>query len=89
MDDTGSQRPDWRIRVGFALVVIACLLWGLLFVIPLLPITTGQKAFWWLASLIAAEVLFWVGAVVAGPAVIRKYRRWIDPRRWFAKERDA
>ena len=37
--------------------------------------------------LLVAAVLFWVAAVALGRGVIRRYRRFLDPRGWFGKGR--
>jgi hypothetical protein len=38
-------------------------------------------------ALLVAAVPFWVAALALGRGVIRRYRRFLDPRDWFGKAR--
>ena len=51
-------------------------LWALIPLLPFLPISGAQR----LASagviLVAAEIVFWIGALLAGPDAARRMRSW-------------
>ena len=53
----------------------------------LTPLSAAQKAWMSSAFLVLGEVAFWVAAVVLGREVFCRYRRFLDPRDWFGKER--
>jgi hypothetical protein len=36
--------------------------------------------------LVAEEVVFWVAALLLGREVVRRYRRFFNPRYWLNKE---
>ena len=67
-------------------VVIPTLLWAAVpLVVPFLPLTTGQKVWASGGLVVAAEVVFWVSALLLGREVVRRYRSRLDPRTWFRK----
>ena len=76
----------WRTWV---LVVVLLVIPGALYaavpVVAFLPLTTAQKIGVSTGLVIAAEVVFWVAALLVGGAVISRYRRLFDPRAWFRK----
>ena len=83
---TASSDPAPRGRAwiyALFLLVIPGLLWVAALTVPFLPLATGFKA--WLIPdfAVAAEVVFWGAALVFGREVATRYRRHLDPRRWF------
>jgi predicted permease len=79
----GSPR---RARLlGFALLALAFLMWVLVPVALLLPLSGAQKGWATAALLVAGEVAFWASAVFLGREVIRRYRAYLDPRRLFRR----
>ena len=73
--------------LGIALIVAAVLFWVAAPAVLLTPLSAAQKAWTGSAFLILGEVAFWVAAVVLGREVFRRYRRFLDPRGWFGKQR--
>ena len=47
------------------------------------PLSAGQKIWAGSAFLVLGDVAFWVAALALGREVIRRYRRFLDPRDWF------
>jgi len=81
-----EPRSGWRIWVLiFGVFVVPGVLYLTLLVVPFLPLTTGQKV--WVASglVVAAEGTFLLSALILGREAVRRYRRLLDPRRWFGK----
>lgn len=81
-----AHKPDGRWKVWAAVagtLIIPGLLWAAILLVPFLPLTTGGKL--WVSGglAVAAEVVFWVSALLLGREVARRYRRRLDPRRWF------
>lgn len=52
--------------VGIILIVISCVLWAALFVVPFLPAPVFAKAGIVAFILVVAEILFWAGCFLAG-----------------------
>lgn len=79
----GTPRRAWYL--GFALLALAFLMWTLVPITILLPLSAAQKGWATAALLVAGEVAFWVSALVLGKEVIRRYRGYLDPRRLFRR----
>lgn len=71
--------------LGFALLALAFLMWVLVPVVLLLPLSGAQKGWATAALLVAGEVAFWASAVFLGREVIRRYKAHLDPRRLFRR----
>jgi hypothetical protein len=61
------------LRIGITLLVLACLLWLSLLVIPLLSLSIAQKAVVSVALLVAGEITFWLGVLLTGKQFAQKY----------------
>ena len=75
-----SKRRAWILIV--VLLVIPGALYAAVPVVPFLPLTTAQKITLSAGLVVAAEVVFWCGALFVGREVISRYRRFFDPRTW-------
>ena len=72
--------------MGIILIVISSTLWiGLVFV-HFLPISAAGKVAVYTAILIIAEILFWLGAALAGSELLFKMRKIINPIYWFKRK---
>jgi hypothetical protein len=84
----GGTKEGGRTRVlGMALLVAAVLFWVASPAVLLLPLSGAQKVWVGSAFLVLGEVAFWVAAVLLGREVFLRYRRYLDPRRWFGEKR--
>jgi hypothetical protein len=81
-----SGAPRRARYLGFSLLALAFLMWVLVPVALLLPLSAAQKGWTTAALLVVGEVAFWVSAVLLGREVVRRYRSYIDPRRFFRRE---
>jgi phosphate/sulfate permease len=54
--------------------------WLLLLVLPFLPLSLTERAMGAAGLLVMAEVMFWVGAVLAGQEVVRGFRQKLNPK---------
>jgi hypothetical protein len=78
-----SQKParlSWMAQVGLGLAIGSVLPWLLLLGLPFLPLTGAQKALGAGGLLVLAEVMFWLGALLAGPAIVQRYRAKLHPK---------
>ncbi len=83
-----AAKKGWRIWVlVFGVFVVPSVLYTMLLMVLFLPLTTGQKL--WVASglVVAAEGTFLLSALILSREVVRRYRRFLDPRRWLGKKR--
>jgi hypothetical protein len=71
----------WIAKLGVGLAIGSFIPWLMLPVLPFLPLAVGQKAI--AAGLMVglAEVMFWLGVVLAGQEVVRRYRGKLKLRR--------
>ncbi len=85
----GEPRGGSPIRaryLGFGLLALALLMWLLVPVTLLLPLSAGQKGWTTAVLLVVGEAAFWGSAVLLGREVVRRYRSYLDPRRLFRRE---
>ena len=61
---------------GVILMGLSLFLWVCLLGVPFLPLSVAAR--WTVATalIVIAEVAFWLGAVMAGPATLRRMRSW-------------
>ncbi len=76
--------PAGRI-VGFSLIGLSTLLYLALFTVPFAPFAVEAKVALSSALVIGGEVSFWVGGLILGRELVSRYRRALNPLRWFAK----
>jgi short-subunit dehydrogenase len=70
--------------LGVLLIIASFLLYGIgLLVIPFLTLDAAVKALLIGGTLAFGELTFWVGAALAGSAVVSRYRNCFNPRNWF------
>jgi len=74
--------------IAAALVVLSCLLYASLLVLPFLGISVAAKATVATVLVCTGEGTFWIGAVVAGREVVRRYRSRLWPSQWFRRAED-
>lgn len=68
----GAAKPQRkRYALGIALLIIATILWALVFAVPFAPISTSAKAAIITALIVLGEILFWVGALLVGAQAMK------------------
>lgn len=85
--ETAARKP-WIKKIGIFLVVISCVLYGGLLLVPFIPYNTGAKAAISTALVISGEASFWLGALILGKEIVKKYRNHLNPLNWFKKRHD-
>ena len=88
MTKEGGNRVLTTARIGYVILIVSLPLWGLLAVIPFLPMAGGRKAALAGVTFVVAEAMFWVGTIMVGKEVVKRYSDRLDPRRWFRRNRD-
>ena len=81
---------NWREWTGVVLFVLSFIMFWSILAVPWLDAPVSTRA--WLAGALAvgAEVVFWVGVLIAGRDFMRRYRAHLSPRKILAwiKESD-
>jgi hypothetical protein len=80
------NKANWSKRVGFFLIILSCVLYGLIAILPFLPLSTPAKIAAAPALVLLGELTFWPGSVLLGKEVITRYKAYLDPRKWCAKK---
>ena len=77
------QKPKVLIIIAFILIVVSCILFGLIFVVPFLPLTTLQKGISVTILVICMEITWWTGVALIGKQLFTKYRKYFNPSTWW------
>jgi hypothetical protein len=83
----GSKKAVRTRVLGIVLLGAALLFWVAAPAVLLVPLSSAQRVWVGSAFLVLGEVAFWAAAVVLGREAFRRYRRSIDPLRWFGEKR--
>ena len=75
-------------KLGILLTIASVLPWLLLLVLPFLPLSMTERAITAAGLLVLAEVMFWVGAVLAGHKVVRRFRQKLNPKKLLKRMGD-
>ena len=76
------QKPKLLITIAIILMVLSCILFGLIFVVPFLPLTLAQKGISVTALVVGMEITWWAGVALIGKELFSKYRKYLNPRTW-------
>lgn len=74
------------LLIGKILLVFSTVIWiSGLALVPFLPLKLASKA--WLAGtcIVIGEVTFYISAFLLGKEIIKKYRKYLNPREWFKR----
>ena len=63
-------------RIGVVLMVSSLPLWLVLPILPFIGISIAAKAMAARVVVVVAELMFWGGAALAGPAAVRRVKGW-------------
>jgi len=76
---------SWGERTGIALIVLSCVLYALLVVVPFLPASPGLQLGVTAGLVITGEGTFWVGCLFAGKEFMTYLRKRLWPANWRRK----
>jgi polyferredoxin len=80
-----KPKKSLSYRLGLGLLILSLLLWLVPVITPFTPLPTSIKAGMITGSIIAAEVMFWVGALLVGKEVAAKFKSYLNPKNWRKK----
>lgn len=75
---------NWRKRIGIILVALSFVLYGMILLLPFVPLATSLKLSAAPVLAVLGELAFWSGSVFLGKEIILRYKRYLDPRNWCA-----
>lgn len=83
--DALRKKAHWR-TLGILLVILSCVAYGLLILVPFLPLSTTSKLL--LSPLLvgAGEATFWVGGALLGKEIVARFKRYLNPCNWCARD---
>lgn len=64
----------WSQIAGYVLLLLSCLLWGIIFIMPWLDYSKGQIAGIITALIIAGEITFYLSIILLGKSIIIKIK---------------
>ncbi|WP_134217410.1 transporter suffix domain-containing protein [Pelotomaculum sp. FP] len=73
-------------KIGIALVILSCVLYGGLFIVPFIPCSVATKAIISTSLVISGEASFWIGGIILGKELVSKFRYYFNPMNWFKKK---
>lgn len=82
-----KKTKSWQMKTGVILMVVSIPVFLLAFLIPFLDFDAKIKVTVTTALLIAAEILFWGGGLLAGKELFTKYKSYFNPKNWFTKKK--
>lgn len=71
--------------IGMVLLISTIPLWVIPIIVPFTSLSVGLKGGIITASLLIAEIMFWVGAVLVGKEVVAKFKSYFSLKRWKSK----
>ncbi len=75
-----------RQWLGWILILLSCLGWAALPVVPFLPIDLSAKAAWTAGLLVFAEVAWWAAMPLLGPEIVALLKNfWSRCKSWFKR----
>ena len=74
-----------QIKLGIFLMIFSGVFFAATFVIPTLDLPVKTKVIASTASLILMEVVFWLGGLLVGKELFKKYKKQLNPKNWFKK----
>jgi hypothetical protein len=87
-NENTSKKP-WLKRVGISLIILSCVFYGALFLVPFAPYKVSTKAIISTILVIFGEASFWLGGFMLGREIVMKYRKYLNPLNWFKKKNDT
>ncbi|WP_257348527.1 transporter suffix domain-containing protein [Pseudalkalibacillus decolorationis] len=77
-----TEKPKSR-KLGIGLLIFSLVAWGLILAVPFLPVEVKTKIIISSGLAVIAEIAFWIGGILLGKEVVRRYRKQLNPRNWF------
>jgi hypothetical protein len=80
MDKAGLGR-----HLGVFLLVLSFVFYGLILLVPFLPLGTTAKVAAAPVLALLGELAFWPGSLLVGKEIVARYKAYLDPRKRCTK----
>ncbi|MED5017979.1 transporter suffix domain-containing protein [Paenibacillus chibensis] len=77
-----KKNKSFLYKLGIVLLLLSLSLWLVPFIIPFTPLPLKLKAGVITGSLVVAEVIFWIGAVLVGKEAAARFKAYLNPAHW-------
>jgi len=78
-------KVNWSKRFGVFLVVMSFVFYGLIPVLPFLPLAPSTKIAAVPILALLGELVFWPRGILLGREVVGRYKACLNPCNWFLK----
>ncbi len=76
-------------KLGFVLIILSFVFYGLILVVPFLKVTVAYKASITTFLIIFGEISFWVGGIMLGKEIVSKYRKLFNVKNWYKRKKQS
>jgi len=76
-----------QIKTGIILILSSGVAFAIMLIIPFLNLEDKSKIIGTSTAFIAMEVLFWVGGLLVGKELFKKYKSYLNPISWFKSKK--
>lgn len=83
-----KQQKSILYKLGMGFLILSLLLWLIPVITPFTSLPTKVKAGAITGSIIIAEVIFWIGALLVGKEVAAKFKGYLNPKNWRKKSEE-
>lgn len=80
-----KQQKSIFYKLGLGLLILSLFVWLIPVITPFTPLPTKIKAGTITGSIIIAEIIFWIGALLVGKEVATKFKSYLNPKNWRKK----
>jgi len=80
-------KKNRQIKLGILLILLSGVAFAVMLLIPFLNLENKLKVIGTSSAFIAMEVLFWVGGLLVGKELFKKYKSYLNPKNWFKNKR--
>ena len=72
--------------IAIALIIFSGILFGLVFLVPFLPLSVVGKGIVVSALVIGMEIAWWAGVALVGKQLLTRYLKHLNPFAWFSRK---
>jgi L-amino acid N-acyltransferase YncA len=84
-----KMKNKWQIKTGVTLIIISSVVYLLLLVVPFLKFQASVKLALVPVIIIIGEITFWAGTFFVGKELVKRYKSYLNPLKWFRKKQGA
>lgn len=82
------DKKKWKFKTGIILLSVSVVIFLMLFALPFVALETKVKIVMSTVLMITGEVMFWVGTLLIGKDVYRKFMAKLKSGDWLEKKKE-